>query len=116
MIIPLLAYVEKSKKIKILISQVLIPYLISLIEPKLFWTYKIDVNMIIYIFAGYIIQNYKFSNFMKIIIYILGMFGLIYSYLWNTNINYKIQKNFLFTFRLFKLSMCYLFLFFIFIY
>ena len=85
MINPLLAYVEKSKKIKIysycfitlLISQILIPYLISLIEPQLFWTYKIDVNMIIYIFAGYIIQNYKFSNLLKIIIYIIGIFGLI---------------------------------------
>ena len=33
--------------------------------------------MIIYIFAGYIIQNYKFSNFMKLMIYILGIFGLI---------------------------------------
>jgi hypothetical protein len=80
MIIPLIAYVDKSKKIKIysycfitlFISQVLIPYLISLLEPQLFWAYRLDVNMIIYIFGGYILQNYKFSNIMKKIIYILG--------------------------------------------
>jgi surface polysaccharide O-acyltransferase-like enzyme len=85
MIIPLIAYVDKSKKIKIysycfiilLISQVLIPYLIILFEPQLFWPYRIDVNMIIYIFAGYIIQNYKYSHIMKKIIYILGVFGLV---------------------------------------
>ena len=85
MIIPLIAYVDKSKKIKIysycfiilLISQVLIPYLIILFEPQLFWPYRIDVNMIIYIFAGYIIQNYKYSHTQKKIIYILGVFGLV---------------------------------------
>ena len=85
MIIPLIAYVDKSKKIKIysycfiilLISQVLIPYLIILFEPQLFWPYRIDVNMIIYIFAGYIIQNYKYSHIQKKIIYILGVFGLV---------------------------------------
>ena len=100
MINPLLAYVEKSKKIKIysycfitlLISQVLIPYLISLKEPQLFWTYKIDVNMIIYIFAGYIIQNYKFSNLLKIIIYIIGIFGLIIHIYGTQILTIKYQK------------------------
>ena len=85
LIIPLIAYVDKSKKIKIysycfitlLISQVLIPYLISLLEPLLYWPYRIDVNMIIYIFAGYIIQNYKFSKFMKIVTYISGFICLV---------------------------------------
>ena len=85
LIIPLIAYVDKSKKIKIysycfitlFISQVLIPYLISLLEQRLFWPYRINVNMIIYIFVGYIIQNYKFSKFMKIVIYIFGFVCLV---------------------------------------
>ena len=85
LIIPLIAYVDKSKKMKIyfycfitlFITQTFLPYLIHLIEPNLFWAYYINVNMIVYLFAGYIIQNYKFSNIMKIIIYILGFICLI---------------------------------------
>ena len=67
LIIPLLAFVEKSKKIKIysyclvtlFISQALVPYLINLFQSELAWIYNIKVDQLIYIFAGYIIQNYK---------------------------------------------------------
>ena len=85
MIIPLIAFVEKSKKIKIysfcfvtlLITQVLIPYLIKLCQLQLAWIYKIKVDKIIYIFAGYIIQNFYFSISMKLKIYFLGIICFI---------------------------------------
>ena len=85
MIIPLLAYVQKSEKVKIysycfitlLITQTICPYLINLFEPRLKWIYSIKVGYIIYIFAGYIIQNYKFKKIWKIIIYFLGICSLL---------------------------------------
>ena len=85
MIIPLLAYVEKSQKIKIysycfitlMITQVLIPYLISLFQPNLIWVYNIKVGDIIYVFAGYIIHNYSFKKELKLIIHFLGIAGLL---------------------------------------
>ena len=85
MIIPLLAYVEKPKKIKIysycfitlLITQGLSPYLISLISPNLIWPYKIQIGYIIYIVAGYIIENYRFNFILKLLIYLLGIISLL---------------------------------------
>lgn len=85
MIIPLIAYVDKSKKIELysycfitlIITQSLIPYLIKIFEPNLLWIYTFNPGFIIYIFPGYIIQNYKFPVIFKIIIYILGFIGLI---------------------------------------
>lgn len=85
MVIPLIAYVDKSKKIKIysycfialILTQSLIPYLINLLCPNLAWIYSINSGYIIYIFPGYIIQNYKFSKIFKLIIYILGFIGLL---------------------------------------
>ena len=85
MIIPLLAFVEKSKKIKIysyclatlFISQALIPYLINLFQPALIWIYNINVDQILYIFAGYIIQNNKFPKSMRLKIYFFGFVGLL---------------------------------------
>ena len=85
MIIPLLAFVEKSKKIKIysyclvalFISQALMPYLINLFQSDLVWIYDIKVDLLLYIFAGYIIQNYKFSNLTKLKIYFFGIAGLL---------------------------------------
>ena len=85
MIIPLIAYVDKSKKMKIywycfimlILNQSLIPYLIDLIYPSLIWIYSIKSEYIIYIFPGYIIQNYKFSSLLKFIIYFLGFIGLL---------------------------------------
>ena len=81
MIIPLLAFVEKKQKIKIysycflalLVTQVIIPYLIKVYQPKMVWVYKINVDKIIYVFAGYIIHNYNFPNSTKLIIYIIGI-------------------------------------------
>ena len=85
MMIPLLAYVEKAKKIKVysysfitlLITQALIPYFISLFEPRLLWVYKIKIGYIIYIFAGYIIENYRFEMKRKLLIYLLGFSSLL---------------------------------------
>ena len=85
MVIPLIAYVDKSKKIKIysycfialILTQSLIPYLINMLYPNLAWIYSINSGYIIYIFPGYIIQNYKFSKIFKLIIYILGFIGLL---------------------------------------
>ena len=85
MLIPLLAYVEKSKKIKIytycfitlLLCQAFFPYLFTIFRLNLFWIYNIKVGYLIYIFAGYIIHNYTFSKLKKIIIYFLGIFGLL---------------------------------------
>ena len=59
MIIPLLAFVEKSNKIKIysyclatlFISQSLVPYLINLFQSELVWIYNINVDQLLYIFA-----------------------------------------------------------------
>jgi len=83
-IIPLIAYVDKSKKIKIysycfitlILTQSLIPYLIKLSCHSLIWIYFINLGYIIYIFPGYIIQNFKFSKLSKFIIYTLGLIGL----------------------------------------
>lgn len=85
MILPLIAYVVKSKKIKIysyffiwiILTQSLIPYLINIFSPRLKWIYFINPGYIIYLFPGYIIHNYKFSKFFKFIIYILGIIGFL---------------------------------------
>ena len=85
MIIPLLAYVEKSKKLYIyiycffalLITQSLIPYIIDIFHLNLDWPYNVSVGYIIYIFSGYIIQNYKFSKTLKIIMFIIGFFSFL---------------------------------------
>ena len=85
MFIPLLAYVDKSKKVKtysycfiiLFLTQSLFPYLIRLFRPSLFWPYNLNLGYIIYVFPGYIIQNYKFHKIIKIIIYILGFIALI---------------------------------------
>lgn len=81
MLIPLLAYIEKSYKIRILIyyfflflvTQSFIPYLISLFGNRLVWKYKIEMGFLIYIFAGYIIHNHHLARIIKIIIYSLGI-------------------------------------------
>ena len=84
MIIPLIAYVDKSQKLKIysyffiflIITQSFIPYLIKVFCPDLLWHYHFNPGYIIYIFPGYIIQNYKFPLTLKLIIYILGFAAL----------------------------------------
>ena len=85
MIIPLLAYVDKSKKIKtytycfitLIITQSLIPYLINMFHANLSWPYTFNPGYIIYIFPGYIIQNYKFNIKIKVFIYAFGFIALI---------------------------------------
>ena len=85
MAIPLISYVEKSNKIKIysycliilIATQALMPYIINVFHFPLVWIYKIDIKFIIYLFPGYIIQNYKFSQLYRYIIYILGISGLL---------------------------------------
>ena len=106
MIIPLLAYVEKSKKIKIysycffslLITQSLIPYLMNILNIYLYWPYKIDAGYIIYIFSGYLIQNYIFSFRMKVVIFVFGFISyliqLIATLVLSLKYNRLIQKHF----------------------
>ena len=85
MFIPLVAYIEKLNKIKIysycfiilLVTQSLIPYIINVFHLPLVWIYKRNIEYIIYIFPGYIIQNYKFPILYRYIIYILGISGLL---------------------------------------
>ena len=85
MFIPLLAYIEKSKKFKVylyyfiflLITQTIIPYLINLFGNKIIFIYQVKIGYLIYIFAGYIIHNQNFSMTWKIIIYILGIFSFL---------------------------------------
>lgn len=86
MVIPLIAYVNKSNKIKIysytffilLINQSIIPYIKKFInDNKLSWPYNYNLGYMIYIFAGYIIHNYKFHKNFKLLIYFLGIIGLL---------------------------------------
>ena len=83
MLIPLIAYIETSHKLKIciyyffflLITQAFIPYLINLLQIKIVWIYTFKIGYIIYILAGYSIHNYKFSFYQKYIIYLFGIFS-----------------------------------------
>ena len=85
MLVPLIAYIEKPNKMKIyiyyffflLITQAFIPYLINIFEIKIVWIYTLKLGYTIYIFAGYIIHNYKFSIRQKYIIYIFGIISFI---------------------------------------
>ncbi len=85
MLIPLLVYIEKNKRIRIytyyffllLLTQGFIPYIIGLFGNKIVWIYNLKIGYLIYIFAGYIINNYSFSGKAKIIIYILGILSTI---------------------------------------
>jgi len=81
MLIPLLAYVEKSNKISIytyyflllFITQTAFPYLFHLFGDKIIFIYKLEIGYIIYIFAGYIIHCHKFYFFSKLIIFLFGI-------------------------------------------
>lgn len=86
MVIPLIAYVDKINKIKVysycfitlLINQSIIPYLIKLYRnSKILWPYYYHLGYIIYLFAGYIIQNHNFNKRNKLLIYISGIIGLL---------------------------------------
>ena len=95
-VIPILSYIETSNKIKIyayslliiLMNNSTIPYLIKMIPhfPNLLnksginfdiiWPYNFETGYIVYLFAGYIIQNYKFNKLFKFFLYIFGIFSL----------------------------------------
>ena len=100
MLIPLLAYIEKKNKIRIysyyffllLISQAFIPYIISLFGNKIIWIYNLNIGYIIYIFGGYIIQNYIFTKNAKIIIYILGIFSFLIHLIGTQVLTFKYHK------------------------
>ena len=89
MLIPLLANIDKTKKMKIyiyyffllLISQSIIPYIIKVFQMKIVWIYTLKIGYLIYIFAGYIIHNYNFQIYQKIIIYVLGIFSFFLHYI-----------------------------------
>ena len=81
--IPLISYIEKKNKIKIytygfmilMVCKTLVPYLINVLNLKIIWIYNFKFDYMIYIFAGYIIHNYKFKIIFKILIYFLGISG-----------------------------------------
>ena len=86
MLIPLIAYVNKKNKFEIysycfiilLINQSIIPYFLNFNRNnKIIWPYTFKLGYIIYLFAGYIIQNHKFNKRFKYFIYISGILGLI---------------------------------------
>ena len=81
--IPLISYVEKKNKVKIytygfiilMVCKILVPYLINVLKLKIIWIYNFSFDYMVYIFAGYIIHNYKFKIIFKIFIYFLGISG-----------------------------------------
>ena len=96
MIIPLISFIDKSKKIKlysygiviIIINQSTIPYIINIYNNKInmlnqpikrsniSWPYNYNSGYVIYLFLGYIIQNKKFNYKSKLMLYVLGILGL----------------------------------------
>lgn len=96
MIIPLFAFINKSCKIQIykyaliilIINNSTIPYLITIFHQYSYllnktkknayisWPYNYNSGYIIYLFAGYIIQNSKLNKIFKLFLYIFGIFGL----------------------------------------
>ena len=92
----MISFIDKSNKIKIysyglliiIINKSTIPYLITICYyySNLFnkskgkftitWPYNYNSGYIIYLFAGYIIQNKKFNLKFKLLLYFFGVFGL----------------------------------------
>jgi hypothetical protein len=100
MLIPIVSFVEKKDKIKIytyyffllLITQAIIPYLINLLGNKIIWIYKLNIGYLIYIFAGYIIQNQKFTRLISIIIYIFGISSFLLDLIGTHILAFKYKK------------------------
>ena len=100
MLIPLLAYEEKKNRQKIyiyyffflLITQTIIPYLISLFGKKIVYIYKLDIGYLFYIFAGNIIHETKLSNKIIIIIYLLGVSSFIIQLIGTKTLSFKYKK------------------------
>ena len=49
---------------------------ISEVNFDILWPYNFSSGYIVYLFAGFIIQNYKFNKIFKYLIYIFGIFSL----------------------------------------
>jgi hypothetical protein len=86
MAIPLIAYIDMFNKIKIysisfsllLINTSTIPYFMKFFnDNRITWPYNYNLGYIIYLFAGYIIHNHKFNEKARILIYMLGLLGLL---------------------------------------
>lgn len=100
MFIPLVAYIEISNRIRIytyyffllLFTQSFIPYLIVLIGKNIIYIYKINVGYLVYIFAGYIIHNHKFSRLTKIIIYLAGIFSILIHLIGTNILTFKYNR------------------------
>ena len=100
MLVPLVAFIEKSNKIRIyiyyffilLVTQSIIPYIITLFGNKIIWIYNLNIGYLIYIFAGYIIHNYIFSKFTKVIIYFLGISSFFVDLIGTHVLTFKYKK------------------------
>lgn len=98
--IPLISYIEKKNKVKIytygfiilMICKSLVPYLIKVLKLKIIWIYNFQFDYMIYIFAGYIIHNYKFKIIFKILIYFLGILGFFIHLFGTQVLTIKYQK------------------------
>ena len=86
MAIPLIAYVGISNKnniysycfIILLLNTSIIPYFINTFNTEtIIWPYNYKLGYIIYLFAGYIIQNNNFNKAIKVLIYVFGIIGLL---------------------------------------
>lgn len=101
MVISLIAYIDISQKIKIysfsftllLINTSIIPYFLNFFNDKrIIWPYNYRLGYIIYLFAGYIIHNYNFNSKTKILIYLLGLLGLLSRLLISHYLTMKYKK------------------------
>ena len=100
MLIPLIVFVEKSNKKRIyeyyffllLVTQSIIPYLITLSGNKIVWIYDLKIGYLIYIFAGYIIHNNTFSQITRIIIYLLGICAFFVDLIGTKILTYKHKR------------------------
>ena len=97
---PLISYIEKKNKVKIytygfillLVCKILVPYLINVFNLEIIWIYYFPFDYMIYIFAGYIIHNYKFQIKYKILIYFLGILGFLLMLLGTQILTIKYQR------------------------
>ena len=75
-----------------MICKSLVPYLIKVLKLKIIWIYNFQFDYMIYIFAGYIIHNYKFKIIFKILIYFLGILGFFIHLFGTQVLTIKYQK------------------------
>ena len=100
MLIPLLAFIEKSSKIRIysyyffllFTTQTAIPYIIKLFGNKIAWIYNLDIGYLIYIFGGYILHNHSFSKTKKFMIYSLGIISFLIDLIGTKSLTFKYRR------------------------